>query len=156
MLSILHKGIQYNAPLDKTGFTGDVAHDAALASVTALVSGRIATLTATGVALADASDGDIAAGFIINDAAGYFMENKPALASGLIPLSVGNQVVVTDQIVTSETFAIGDLLYIGSDANAGLVTKTVPVGNDANKNPIGVAGSTASASSPALTVIVLH
>lgn len=155
MLKILHKGIQYNAPLDKTGFTGDVATDAQLASVTSLVAGRLATLGANGVALADAAEGHVFAGFIINDAAGYFMENKPALASGLVPLSIGIQVVVTDQIVSTETFAIGDKLYIGSGANAGKVTKTPPTGAGANVKPIGVAGSTASAAAPELTVIVL-
>lgn len=155
MLKILHKGIQFNAPLDKTGFIGDVAVDSALASVTALVAGRLATLGSAGVKLANADAGDTFAGFIINDAAGYFMENKPALASGLVPLSIGAQVVVTDQIVSTETFAIGDKLYIGSATNKGKVTKTAPTGEGANTKPIGVAGSTASAAAPELTVIVI-
>lgn len=155
MLKILHKGIQYSAPLDTTGFTGDTSVDSALASVTKLVSGRLATLGANGADLANAAEGDVFAGFIINDAAGYFMENKPALASGLVPLSVGPQVVVTDQIVSSETFAIGDVLYIGSAANAGKVTKTLPTGAGVNAKSIGIAGSTASAAAPELTVIVL-
>lgn len=153
MLSILHKGIQYNAPLDKSDFTGDVDTDSKLAYVQGLVSGRCATITADGVALADAAEGHLFIGFIINDAAGYFFENKPAIASGLVPLSMGNQVVVTDQIVTTETFALGDKLYLGSGANAGLVTKTLPVGAGANVEPIGIAGSAASAASPNLTVV---
>lgn len=155
MLKILHKGIHYNAPLDRTGFTGDVSVDASLSSVTSLVSGALATLSSEGVGLADGGAGDAFAGFVINDAAGYFMENKPALASGLLPLSIGPQVVVTDQIVTSETFSIGDKLYLGSGSNKGKVTKSAPTGATANTQSIGIAGSTASASAPELTVVIV-
>jgi hypothetical protein len=153
MLQILYKGINFNAPLDTTGFTGNVATDSQLPSVTALVGGRLATLHATGVALADAAAGDEFAGFIINDASGYYFENVPALASGLVPLSVGPQGVITDQIVASDTFAVGDKLYLGSGANKGLVTKVLPVAGGANTKVIGIAGSTASASAPQLTIL---
>lgn len=153
MLKILHKGIQINAPLDKSGFTGDVQHDASLASVATLIAGRAATVLENGVALADAAEGHTFDGFIINDVAGYFYENKPALASGLVPLSYGNQVVVTDQIKAGDVFKPGDKVYLGSGADAGLLTKTQPTGTGANDAPVGKALSAASAAAPELTVL---
>jgi hypothetical protein len=152
MLNILYKGINFNAPLDTTGFIGDASVDSALASVTALVSGRLATIRPAGVHLADSANNDQFVGFIINDAAGYFFENKPALASGIVPLSVGPQGVTTDQIDTTKTFAVGDKLYIGNGATAGLVTNVVP--GSGNTAVIGIATSTASAAAPELGILV--
>jgi hypothetical protein len=155
MLQILYKGINYNAPLDTTGFTGNIAVDSASAYVVSLVGGRLATLHPTGVALANAANNDIFAGFIINNAAGYFFENIPALASGLVPLSVGPQGVITDQIVAGLTFTPGQPLYIGSGGNAGLVTNVQPTpGSGVNSTAFGIAGSAASASSPELTILI--
>jgi hypothetical protein len=154
MLKILYKGINFNAPLDTTGFTGDTSVDSQLPSVTALKSGRLATLHSTGVALADAAAGDVFNGFIINDASGYYFENVPALASGQVPLSVGPQGVITDQIVATDSFVVGDKLYIGSGANEGLVTKVIPVGVGANVAPFGTAASTASAAAPELQILI--
>jgi hypothetical protein len=152
MLKILYKGINFNAPLDTTGFTGDTSVDSQLPSVTALKSGRLATLHPTGVALADAAAGDTFAGFVINDASGYYFENVPALASGIVPLSTGPQGVITDQIVPTCTFAVGDKLYLGSGANKGLVTNVAPTaGNEAS---FGVAASTASAAAPELQILI--
>jgi len=151
-LIIKHKGIHFNAQLDQTGFTGDVDYDAQLPSVTSLVSGRAAAIGPNGVHLADAANGDTFAGFIINNAAGYFMENKPALASGIVPLSLGNQVAATDQIVPTDVFVAGSKVYLGSGANAGLLTAEVPAAG--NTNPIGIAAGPASAAQPILTVIV--
>jgi len=152
MLKIMHKSIQLNAPLDTTGFTGDLQHDSQLASVQALVGGRVATVGATGAKLADADAGDQPIGFIINDVAGYFMENVPALASGRVPLTHGPVVVVTDQIVTTDTFAVGDKVYLGGTGNKGLLTKTASVAVGGYNRAVGIALSTASAASPELTV----
>lgn len=151
MLKILHKGIQVSIPLNKTGFTGDIATDAALAVVTNLKAGRVAKNSAAGAVLVDgATDSMHGAGFLVNDAAGAFYENKPAFASEKVVISCGAQLVVTDQIDTTETFAIGDKLYVGTAAEVGLITKTSP---GAGAEVIGVAQSAASAASPELTIL---
>lgn len=150
MLKILHKGFQANLPLDKTGFTGDLEHDAALANVTSIIGGRCLTVKPAGVALCDGAT-DPFVGFAINDAAGYFFENKPALASGIVPVSVGNQVAVSDQIDTTKTFAIGDRVYVGTGAAKGLLTNVAPAAGVA---PIGVALSAASAAAPELQFVI--
>jgi len=150
MLRILHKGIQASFDLDQTGLTGDTEADSKLAYIQSLKGGRLAAIGANGVKLADGAT-DTPLGFIINDAEGYFYENKPALASGKVPLTVGDQIVVTDQIDTSEVFAKGDKLYAGTGAKVGLVTKTAPA---AGAKVIGIATSTASAASPELTIVV--
>ena len=126
MLQILHKGIQFNCAMDQTGFTGDTEVDAALAVVTKMVGGRLGAINSSGVAtLADgASMKPI--GFIINDAAGAYFENKPALASGKIPMTLGNCVVITDQIDTDLTFDEGELVYAGTSTKVGLITNSDP------------------------------
>lgn len=154
MLKILQKGNQYQLPLDESAFTGDIAVDSALASVTALVSGRVAAVDAAGYCvLADGDDtaGAVPFGFIINDAAGYFYENKPALASGVVAVTFGNCVVQTDQIDTALTFAPGELLYVGTGAKAGLITNVAPT----HSRPFAISASSASAASPTLTLAVL-
>jgi hypothetical protein len=153
MLQILHKGIQMSIPMDQTGFTGNIATDSVLSVVTKMVGGRVAALTSAGLAtLADgASAGGLSAlGFIINDAAGYFFENKPALASAMIAITMGPCVIITDQIA-SVTFAIGDPVYAGTSGNVGLVTNVLPTGG----RLLGIALSVASSASPALTIAVL-
>ncbi len=154
MLKILNKGIQITAPLDTSDFTGDLETDSKLPYIQGLVGGRLVTITADGVVLADAAEAHTFVGLIINDASGYFMENKPALASGMLAISCGGQMAVSDQIVTSETFAIGDLLYLGSGAKAGLITKTKPEA-PATVAPFGIAMSSASLSSPELTFVIV-
>lgn len=151
MLQILYKGIQYNAAMDMTGFNGDVAHDAALPIVTEKVAGRLGSLNpADGtLQLADGAT-DQPLGFIINDASGYFFENKPAIASGIIPVTFGNCVVITDQIDTDLTFSPGEALYAGTGAKVGLVTNVPSAPTD---KKIGIAGSSASISAPELTVL---
>lgn len=154
MLKILGKGNQISLDLDTTAFTGDVAHDSALAGVTELVGGRVVGLTAGGKV--QLCDGAVTTtqhvGFLINDAAGYFFENKPAIASGLVSTTFGNCIVVTDQIDTSKTFAAGQKLYAGTGAVKGLLTNVAP---DAAAAVVGIAGSAASAASPELKVFVV-
>jgi len=154
MLEIRHRGINVNLDIDQDGFTGDVEVDAALAYVVSLKAGRIAGLDSDGyVQLADgsadsASVQQIPMGFIINDAAGYFYENKPALASKKVPVIMGNCLIVTDQIDTTLTFTPNDVLYVGTGATAGLVTN-VP---STSGYVIGVAGSSASSAAPELLI----
>lgn len=152
MLKILHKGIQANLDLDKTTLTGDLEADAQSAYVQSLVGGKLVGVDANGVQLADGAD--LAAttlGFLVNDAAGYFFENKPALASGKVAATLGNCVVITDQIDTALTFAAGEKLYAGTGANVGKVTNVEPAVGAA---VIGIAGSSASASAPELLIYV--
>lgn len=155
MLQILHKGIQISLDLDTTDFTGDTEHDAALAYIQGLDAGMFGGIDANGYAqLADGDPaGDVTPlGFLINDAAGYFFENKPALASKMVAITFGNCVVVTDKIDTALTFAPKDLLYVGTGAKIGLITNVAP---DAASRCIGVALSSASLATPNLTIAVL-
>lgn len=155
MLKILHKGLQISLDQDQTGFTGVIATDVALAVVTKMKAGRIAALTSGGLAtLADGAVGNglEPLGFIINDAAGYFFENVPAVASGKIAITFGPCVIISDQILTSETFAPGDKLYSGTSGNVGLITKTSAGGT---ARLIGIALSSASAAAPELTLAVI-
>lgn len=154
MLKILHKGHQISLDQDQTGFTGVVATDTALTVVTKMKAGRVAAIKSDGTATL--ADGAIAnnldpIGFIINDAAGYFFENVPAIASGKIAVTFGPCVIITDQILTSETFQPGDKLYCGSSGNVGLITKTQPT----NARLLGIALSSASSAAPELTIAVL-
>jgi hypothetical protein len=154
MLQILHKGIQMSLDLDTTSFTGNAETDSALAYIQALDAGMVAGYDADGYAqLADgAAAGDVTPmGFIINDAAGSFFENKPAIASGKLTITFGNCVIITNKIDTSETFAPKDRLYVGTGAKVGLITKTPPT----NARLFGIAMSTASSAAPNLTIAVL-
>jgi len=153
MLNILHRGIQPSFDIDKTGLTGDVEQDLKSAYLANLVSGKLIGLDANGkVQLADGDPANPSQpiGFLILDALGYFFENKPALASGKVAATLGNCVVVTDQIDVAETFAPGDALYAGTGAKVGLVTKTPVAGG----TQIGIAGSAASAAAPELMIYV--
>jgi hypothetical protein len=151
--------------MDQTGFTGVINSDALLPVVTKMVGGRVAALDSAGVlTLADGNEanGAVPLGFIINDAAGYFFENKPAFASGMISLTYGPGVVITDQINTTLTFAIGDILYVDSASNttgnaagwAGVLTNVAPSGGGTLARPVGIATSTASVAAPQLTVVL--
>lgn len=155
MLQILHKGIQISLDLDTTDFNGNAEHDAALAYIQGLDGGMFAGVDADGYAqLADGDPaGDVTpVGFLINDAAGYFFENKPALASKMVAVTFGNCVVITDQIDTALTFAPKDLLYVGTGAKVGLITNVAP---DAASRCIGIALSSASVAAPNLKIGVL-
>lgn len=172
MLKILHKGLQISLPMDQTGFTGDIATDAALTVVTKMKAGRLVAQTATTglLTLADGASATLQPiGFLINDAAGAFMENKPAFRSALLGVSVGPQVVITDQIKTSLTFAIGDTIWAGTGGDVGLCVNAKPLndltaaldGNAApagvtvtlGSRPVGIALSAASSSSPNLKIL---
>lgn len=154
MLQILHKGLQISLNLDTSSFTGDVEADAALAYIQELDAGRIAGIDSSG--FAQLADGAIAndlepMGFIINDAAGYFFENKPAIASKKIAITFGNCVIITDQIDPALTFDEGDPLYCGTTGKLGLITNVKPT----NARMIGIAMSPASSAAPNLQIAVL-
>jgi len=151
-LQILHKGQQISLAIDTSGFTGDPATDSA--SLSAYVGGKVAGVnSATGfAALADgAAAGTVyPIGFIINDASGYFYENMPAVASGMIAVTHGNCVVVTDQLKSGITFTAGEVVYCGTGADAGLITNVAPTG----ATPLGIALSGASGAGAELTIAV--
>jgi hypothetical protein len=154
MLQILHKGLQISLDLDITSFTGDVEHDAALDYILGLDAGCIAGYDTDGYA--QLADGAIAnalepIGFIINDAAGSFFENKPAIASKKIAVTFGNCIIITDQIDTALTFNEGEPLYCGTTGKLGLVTNSKPT----NARMIGIAMCAASSASPNLQIAVL-
>ena len=153
MLQILHDGIHANLDIDTTNFTGDVETDSQLAYVLGLVGGRLVAVDSSGkVQLADGADANDlrAIGFVINDAAGYFFMNKPAIASLKVPVVFGNAVVITDQIDPAITFAPGEKLYCGTTGKLGLITNVAAAGAAL----VGYAGSAASAASPELLIYV--
>jgi hypothetical protein len=153
MLKVLHDGIRYSVDIDPATLTGDYEVDSALAYVVSLVGGRVGAIDTDGYAqLADGTVGNnlLQMGFIINDAAGYFYENKPALASRKIPLLVGNCVVISDQIDTGDTFTPGVEVFVGTGAALGLLTTT----QTGTAPRMGIALSAASAASPNLTLYV--
>ena len=153
MLSILHKGIHISLDIDTTNFTGDVEADSNLAYIQGLKAGRVAALDALGkVCLADGVLANALApiGFIVNDAAGYFMLNKPAIASKECAVTFSPCVVITDQIDTTQNFVPGQKLYAGTAAKLGLVTNQPGAGAVA----IGIAKSSASSAQPQLTILV--
>ena len=140
MLIVDHSGIQLSLNLDTSSFTGDVETDVELAYIQGLKAGRLVTVDASGYAqLADGAAGE-PVGWLLNDAAGAFFENKPAIASEKVASTFGNAVLTTDQIDTALTFAPGDLLWAGTGAKVGLVTNVDPGGSRA----VGIAGSAAS------------
>lgn len=155
-LSFVHKGRTLNLQLDTRTLTGDANADSSSAYIQGLVAGRWVTVTQYGVALADGNTPGRPMGPLVNDAAGYFYENKPALASGLVSAARGTEnVVIVDQIDTSLTFNPGDQLYVGTAAKAGLLTNVAPTGTGANAIVVGVALSAASAAAPSLSVALV-
>ena len=154
MLQILHKGLQISLDLDTTDFTGVAETDAALTYIQNLDAGCVAGYDTDGYA--QLADGAIAneilpLGFIINDAAGYFFENKPAIASKKIGITFGNCIIVTNKIDTALTFTPGQKLYCGTSTKIGLVTNVAPT----NARCIGISMSSASSAAPNLTIAVL-
>lgn len=121
MLKIKYPGIQYNAAFDTSKLPAELPEAVVDPTVLALKAGKVAGLDSSGnVTLA--GDGATAIGFIINDAAGYWLENKPAFGSGKLPITLGNCVVETDQIDATRTYVAGEKLYLMSGANAGKLT----------------------------------
>jgi hypothetical protein len=146
MLLIHHKGIHISLDLNTAGFNGDVDHDANLSYVQGLKAGRVATVDNTGkVILADglAASAKFPMGFIVNDAAGYFMMNKPAIASKEVAITFSPCVISTDQFDATKVYTPGEKLYVDTGANVGLITNVPPAGAKA----IGIALSAAAAGS---------
>jgi hypothetical protein len=156
MLKILHKGIQANLDLDTSGFSGVIEDDQQSDYIQGLAGGRIVALDSDGKAqLADGLPGETLEpiGFLINDAAGYYFENVPALASLKVAVTFGNCVIITDQIETGDTFAPGNLVYCGTTGvgdGVGLVSKVQAAG----ATLLGIAGSAAASASPELLIYV--
>jgi hypothetical protein len=149
-LQILHKGLQLSIPQDQTGFTGNLQTDLALAVVTKMVAGKIVGINSNSsngaVGYAGLADGlnptnsvCLPVGVLINDAAGYFFENPPAYASGMLAVLKGPAMIITDQWLAGQTFVAGTPVYAGA---SGLFTATptsTPYGEGTAGQPIGIA-----------------
>ena len=153
MLQILYRGIPFNGAIDPTDLTGDIDTDRHLAYIESLLGGKIVAINDDGFIVpadGDPTNGLAPLGFLVDNAAGNYLENAPALASQKVAIMVGAQVVITDQINTDLTFKAGEKLYCGTDSKIGLVTNVPASG----ARQIGIAGSSASAAAPELTIIV--
>lgn len=106
--------------------TGDAFVDAAKPQIQALKAGVIITVDSNGYVTVCDGATQVALGVVINDAAGYPLENKPAIASGKVPALSGGSVCITDMIVDADVVA-GNKLYCGTGENKGMLTKTAPV-----------------------------
>lgn len=139
MLLIHHKGIHVSLDLDTTNFTGDVEQDSKLPYVQGLVGGKLAGINSSGkVVLADGdpANGKLPIGFIVNDAAGLFFMNKPAIASKEVAVTHSPCMVSTDQVKSGQSFTPGQKVYCGTGADAGLVVNAAPA---VTARPIGIA-----------------
>ena len=139
MLLIHHKGIHVSLDLDTTNFTGDVDHDSSLPYVKGLVGGAVAGIDSLGkVQLADGDPaaGKLPLGFIVNDASGYFMLNKPAVASKEVAITHSPCMISTDQVKAGQAFTIGQKVFCGTGADAGKVVNAAPA---ATAKAIGIA-----------------
>jgi len=125
MLKIQHKGLVVNMPYDSAQITGDPIVDRTNTYLQGLLAGRIASLNSDGIKLCDGS-AEHAVGFIVNDAVANPLENMPASASKKAAVTLGNQTIVTDQIDTALSFAIGQKIYAGTGAKVGLCTNVNP------------------------------
>lgn len=139
MLLIHHKGIHISLPLDTTSFNGDVEHDSKLTYIQNLAAGCVAGIATTGkVQLADGdpSANILPLGFIVNDAAGFFFMNKPAVASKELAITHSPCMISTDKVKAGQSFTPGQKVYCGTGADAGLVVNTAPAGT---ARPLGIA-----------------
>lgn len=158
MLKIMHKGIQMSGPLDPalvagTGVLWAPNTDAAFRQ---LIGGRLVAKDANGhIVPADGvSHNGKVLGFLVDDAAGAYFENQPALATGTVAFTWGPMVGETDQITDGITIKVGDALYADTGANAGKITNVAPtLGQGEVAVSIGIADSEAGPSNPLLTVL---
>jgi len=110
--------------LDPAQLTGDVNIDRSSAYVQQFVGGSVVAIGSDGY-IKLAEDGDAGVGVLVNDVAGYSFENTPALASGKAPAIIGGCVADTDRVKETDIVP-GDLLYVGTGSDAGLLTKVKP------------------------------
>jgi len=141
MLQILQKGLQVSIPIDPELITGNPAVDSVNATIVGFVAGKLLAIDSDGYAVLADGDTDETAtsralGFIVRDAAGYFYENKPALASGLLSIAYGPCKVISDQIGADAVFTPGSLIYAGTNTNVGLLVAIAP---DVAAVPVGIA-----------------
>lgn len=124
-INVQHKGIQVNFVIDPATLTGDVAVDSKDSYIQSLVAGRLVTLDSDGyIQLCDGALQD-PLGFLLMSA-DRFMENQHALAANTMAVTIGNCVVVTDQIDTALAFTPGERVYAGTSTKKGLVTNVPP------------------------------
>ena len=151
MLNIKHRGIQANLDLNTTTFTGVATKDNFLTYMEGLKAGKLVGVDANGKA-ALASSTVKPLGFIVVDASANPVENYPAVASHKLAVTIGNCVVVTDQIKSGDTLTAGQPVYACETAGSeGLVASTG--GEDAQ--PIGIALNSTSATVTTVEIAVL-
>lgn len=160
MLKVLYKNgsIDGNTfELDPALYEGLDPMESALGDlVMSLVGGKLATIGADGFVALAVAEGNIN-GVIVNDASGVPLFNKPAMASGKVPLMFGGGLIITDQVVEDNIVA-GAKLYCGSGVSAGLWTSAqtdVSVaqdGSDMVGDVIGIAMSSNSATDKTLKI----
>lgn len=111
--------------LNPTLLTDDVVTFQQNGTIQSLKAGVLVTVGNDGYVRL-AVDGDLHAGFLVNDAAGYSFENVPALASGRVSAMFGGGVVDTDQVIEND-IKPGNKLWIGAN---GKLTKVDPSTGD--------------------------
>lgn len=154
MIKILHKGLQPSMDIDVPPHSGVLTEDLASEYFLSLKAGRVIAQDEDGIMrLADGvpANGLEPVGFLINDIAGEFFNNKSNYASRKAAHTLGNVVLITDQIAEGIEFNPADKLYAGTGANKGLVTNVAP---HADAKVIGVAASKASVANPNLKIYV--
>lgn len=147
MLNILHKGLQASLPVDMSkanysvGGVLDLATAVSTDYIQSLIAGRLVCQDVNGfVSLCDGKTSN-PLGFLVLDAKGGFFGNIPALAGGMVSHTFGNTVIRTDQIVSTDSFKVGDKVYAGTGDSVGLVTNVAPA---AGAHVVGVVGEVPS------------
>lgn len=151
-ITFIHSGTRDSVPVKGLeSFVGfyDPLSPIAVAYHSGLKAGKIVTVDSDGfVKLCDgaveAPIGVLARNFIEFDLGSNSTPGDQGIA-----VMLGDGVFETDQIVTTESFVPGDLVYAGTGANIGLFTKTSPA---ATAMAVGICRSTASAAAPTLKV----
>lgn len=151
-ITFMHSGTRDSVPVKSLeSFVGfyDPLSPIATAYHTGLKAGKLVTVDSDGfVKLCDgASEAPI--GVLARNFIEFDLGSNSTPGDQGIAVMIGDGVFETDQIVTSESFVPGNLVYAGTAANIGLFTKTAP---SDTAIPVGVCRSTASAAAPTLKV----
>ncbi len=143
MINILHSGIRTSMPIKDIGtFNGFYDPNKLLATtyLLSLVDGKIVSVDTDGtMKLADGAT-DTPFGMIVRGFTEFDLGSNTTAGDQGIDVMVGTAIVIIDQIA-AVTIAEGDKLYVGTGANAGLITNVSP---GANAVVLGIAISSAS------------
>lgn len=146
MFNFLHRGIVANVKfneitVEEEGIDGAYAKSLSAGKAVALGDGGLVP-----------AGGKKFLGFLVEGVQNTPYQNSSALASGLLPVTIGNCIGESDAIAEGITFTEGDPIYV--DATTSLLTNEAGT-ESANGTAIGIAGATTSAESPAVQVIVV-